>query len=57
MLKNTFSYDKETGKSMWNEKRRKDIGVLIAENRRENDDEVNFDLPEQHGIARLPEYA
>jgi hypothetical protein len=28
MLKNTFSYDKETGKNMWNEKRRKDIGCV-----------------------------
>jgi hypothetical protein len=52
-----YFYDKETEKSMWNEKRRKDIGCVDSRNGRENDDEANFDLPEQHGIARLLGYA
>jgi hypothetical protein len=57
MLKNTFSYDKETIKNMWNEKRRKVHRGVDRRNGRENEDEDNFDLPEQHGIARLLEYA
>jgi hypothetical protein len=57
MLKNTFSQQKETVKSMWNEKREKDIRRVDSRNGKENHDEADFDLPEQHRIACLPGYA
>jgi hypothetical protein len=55
--KKYFFTAKGNGKNMWNEKRGKDIRSVDGRNGKENHDEADFDLPEQHGIACLPGYA